>query len=224
MVNLKKLVGEKAAEYVKEGMVVGLGTGSTAYYLVEALGKRVSEGLSITGVTTSTQTKEQAEHLGIPLKTIDEVEIVDLTIDGADEIDANYQGVKGGGGALLFEKIVADYSKKVIWIVDESKMVKTLGSFPLPVEVMPYGSQQLVRIFEEKGFHPTMRKKDDGENFLTDGGHYIIDLHMAKIEDPQSLAVWLDGLTGVMEHGLFLNRVNTIIVGHEEGLEIIEAR
>ncbi|WP_035051592.1 ribose-5-phosphate isomerase RpiA [Carnobacterium pleistocenium] len=222
--NLKQLVGEKAAEYVKEGMVVGLGTGSTAYYLVEALGKRVKEGLSITGVTTSTQTKEQADHLGIPLKTIDEVETVDLTIDGADEIDANYQGVKGGGGALLFEKIVADYSKKVIWIVDESKMVETLGSFPLPVEVMTYGSQQLVRIFEEKGFHPTMRKKADGENFLTDGGHYIIDLHMAKIEDPHSLATWLDGLTGVMEHGLFLDRVNTIIVGRKEGLEIIEAR
>lgn len=222
--NLKQLVGEKAAEYVKDGMVVGLGTGSTAYYMVEALGKRVKEGLTITGVTTSTRTKEQAEKLGIPLKTIDEVESVDLTIDGADEIDSNYQGVKGGGGALLFEKIVADYSKKVIWIVDESKMVETLGAFPLPIEVMPYGSQQLVRIFEEKGFQPTMRKNDVGGNYLTDGGHYIIDLHMTKIEDPHSLATWLDGLTGVMEHGLFLDRVNTIIVGRNTGLEIIEAR
>ena len=222
--NLKQLVGEKAAEYVKDGMVVGLGTGSTAYYMVEALGKRVKEGLAITGVTTSTRTKEQAEKLGIPLKTIDEVESVDLTIDGADEIDSKYQGVKGGGGALLFEKIVADYSKKVIWIVDESKMVETLGAFPLPIEVMPYGSQQLVRIFEEKGFQPTMRKNDVGGNYLTDGGHYIIDLHMTKIEDPHSLATWLDGLTGVMEHGLFLDRVNTIIVGRNTGLEIIEAR
>ncbi len=223
-VNLKQLVGEKAAEYVKEGMVVGLGTGSTAYYMVEALGKRVKEGLSITGVTTSTRTKEQAEKLGIPLKTIDEVEKVDLTIDGADEIDAHYQGIKGGGGALLFEKIVADYSDKVIWIVDESKMVETLGAFHLPVEVMPYGSQQLVRIFEEKGFHPTMRKNDKEETYLTDGGHYIIDLQMDNIEDPNSLAGWLDSLTGVMEHGLFLNRVNTIIVGCESGLEVIEAR
>lgn len=188
------------------------------------LGKRVKEGLTITGVTTSTRTKEQAEKLGIPLKTIDEVESVDLTIDGADEIDSKYQGVKGGGGALLFEKIVADYSKKVIWIVDESKMVETLGAFPLPIEVMPYGSQQLVRIFEEKGFQPTMRKNDVGGNYLTDGGHYIIDLHMTKIEDPHSLATWLDGLTGVMEHGLFLDRVNTIIVGRNTGLEIIEAR
>lgn len=223
--NLKQLVGEKAAEYITEGMVVGLGTGSTAYYMVEALGKRVKEGLTITGVTTSTRTKEQAEELGILLKTIDEVEAVDLTIDGADEIDANYQGTKGGGGALLFEKIVADYSKKVIWIVDESKMVETLGSFPLPVEVMPYGSQQLMHIFEEKGFNPSMRKTDSNEeNYLTDGGHYIIDLHMSKIEDPHSLALWLDSLTGVMEHGLFLDRVNTIIVGREAGLEIIEAR
>ena len=222
--NLKQLVGEKAAEYVTEGMVVGLGTGSTAYYMVEALGKRVKEGLMITGVTTSTRTKEQAEQLGIPLKTIDEVEKVDVTIDGADEIDAHYQGVKGGGGALLFEKIVADYSKKVIWIVDESKMVETLGEFPLPIEVLPYGSQQLMRIFDEKGFQPSMRKNETDENYLTDGGHYIIDLHIAKIEDPQSLALWLDGLTGVMEHGLFLDRVNTIIVGRESGLEIIEAR
>ena len=134
--NMKQQVGYKAAEYVQDGMVVGLGTGSTAYYMVEALGRRVQEeGLSIIGVTTSTQTEKQAKALGIPLKDIDEVDKVDLTIDGADEIDSNFQGLKGGGGALLFEKVVATYSDEVIWIVDETKLVDTLGRFPLPVEV-----------------------------------------------------------------------------------------
>lgn len=215
--NLKQMVGEKAAEYVKDGMVVGLGTGSTAYYMVEAVGRMVQEGMSIIGVTTSSQTTEQAEKLGIPLRSVDEVDVIDLTIDGADEISRDFQGTKGGGGALLFEKIVADYSKKVIWIVDESKMVEELGAFPLPVEVMPYGSLQLFRIFEKKGYKPAYRLDENGEKFVTDGGHLLIDLAMGTIEKPHELASWLDSLTGVVEHGLFLDRVNTVIVGYPEG-------
>ena len=149
--NLKQLAGIEAAKFVKDGMIVGLGTGSTAYYMVEEIGRRMrEEGLRITGVTTSNATKEQAEKLGIPLKSIDEVPVVDLTIDGADEISADFQGIKGGGAALLFEKIVATYSKETIWIVDSSKLVHKLGKFPLPVEVIPYGSQQLLHIFDEK--------------------------------------------------------------------------
>src|SRR5690625_3615992 len=124
--NVKKLVGEKAAEFVEDNMVVGLGTGSTAYYMVEAIGKRVQQGLNIIGVPTSKRTQLQAEKLGIPLKSVDEVAYIDITIDGADEISSTFQGIKGGGGALLFEKIVANYSKKIIWIVDESKMVEDL--------------------------------------------------------------------------------------------------
>lgn len=135
--NLKQLAGIEAAKFVKDGMIVGLGTGSTAYYMVEEIGRRMrEEGLRITGVTTSNATKEQAEKLGIPLKSIDEVPVVDLTIDGADEISADFQGIKGGGAALLFEKIVATYSKETIWIVDSSKLVDKLGKFPLPVEVI----------------------------------------------------------------------------------------
>lgn len=222
--NVKQMVGEKAAEFVKDGMVIGLGTGSTAYYMVEAVGKKVSEGLNVVGVTTSTRTKEQAEKLGIPLKSVDEVDKIDLTIDGADEISSTYQGIKGGGGALLFEKIVADNSTEVIWIVDESKMVDELGAFPLPVEVIPYGSQQLFRLFEAKGYKPAFRTDEKDAYYVTDAGHYIIDLHLEKIEKPHELAKWLDGLTGMVEHGLFLDRVNTIIVGNENGIELIEAR
>lgn len=222
--NLKQMVGEKAAEYIKEGMVVGLGTGSTAYYMVEALGRRVNEGLNIIGVTTSTRTKEQAEGLGIPLKSVDEVDVIDITIDGADEISRDFQGIKGGGGALLFEKIVADYSKKVIWIVDESKMVDELGAFPLPIEVMPYGSLQLFKIFETKGYQPEFRLDEAGEKYVTDGGHLLIDLNMKEIKEPHALATWLDGLTGVVEHGLFLDRVNTVIVGYENGPVVKEVR
>ncbi|MCI3028000.1 ribose-5-phosphate isomerase RpiA [Desemzia sp. C1] len=222
--NLKEMVGEKAAEYVKDGMVVGLGTGSTAYYMVEAIGRRVKEGLEIVGVTTSNRTKEQAEGLGIPLKSVDEVDRIDLTIDGADEISKDFQGIKGGGAAHLFEKIVADNSDKVIWIVDDSKMVEQLGAFPLPIEVIPYGSQQLFRTFEQKGYKPAFRKTESDEKLVTDAGHYIIDLHMEVIEEPHSLATWLDSLTGVVEHGLFLDSVNTVIVGGENGVEILEAR
>ena len=191
--NLKQLVGIKAAEFVEDGMIVGLGTGSTAYYMVEEIGRRMrEEGLKITGVTTSSGTKAQAESLGIPLKSIDEVPVVDLTIDGADEISADFQGIKGGGAALLFEKIVASYSKQTIWIVDGSKMVDQLGRFPLPVEVIPYGSQQLMRLFKEKNYQPVLRQTETGETVVTDSGHYIIDLHLERIEDPEKLATYLD--------------------------------
>lgn len=224
MMNLKQMVGIEAASYVKDGMTVGLGTGSTAFFMVEELGRRVKEeGLNITGVTTSNATKEQAETLGIPLKSIDEVEYVDVTIDGADEISSDFQGIKGGGAALLFEKIVATYSKQTIWIVDESKMVKTLGKFPLPIEVIPYGSEQLMALFNEKGMKPTLRM-DGNSTLVTDGGHYIIDCQMDKIDNPIELGAWLDTTVGVVEHGLFNNMVNTVIVGYPDGPKILHAR
>lgn len=216
--NLKQMVGIEAAKYVEDGMIVGLGTGSTAKFMVDEIGRRVKEeGLSIVGVTTSKETEKQALALGIPLKSIDEVPYVNLTIDGADEISADFQGIKGGGAALLFEKIVATYSKKCIWIVDKSKMVDDLGAFPLPVEVVPYGSRQLVHLFEEKGYHPTLRLNAAGETLITDGGHHIIDLHLEKITDPEALGSYLDNLVGVVEHGLFLNMVSMVIVGYEDG-------
>ncbi|MFD2307850.1 ribose-5-phosphate isomerase RpiA [Enterococcus termitis] len=220
--NLKQMAGIEAAKYVEDGMIVGLGTGSTAKFMVDEIGRRVKEeGLTITGVTTSKETERQAQALGIPLKSIDEVPYVDLTIDGADEISADFQGIKGGGAALLFEKIVATYSKQCIWIVDKSKMVNKLGKFPLPIEVVPYGSQQLVHLFEEKGYAPVLRTTPTGDLVVTDGGHYIIDLHLEVIEDPIALGTYLDQLVGVVEHGLFLNIVSTVIIGGENGPETI---
>lgn len=220
--NLKQMVGIEAASYVKDDMIVGLGTGSTAYYFIEELGRRVQEeGLHIQGVPTSFASREQAKALGIPVKTIDEVSYVDLVIDGADEISADFQGIKGGGAALLFEKIVASYAKQVIWIVDQSKLVTKLGRFPLPVEVVPYGEKQLFQLFEEKGYRPSFRLTADGELLVTDCQHHIIDLHLDVIEQPHSLNEELNQLVGVVEHGLFLEMVQTVIIGQEDGVKTI---
>lgn len=221
MVNLKEQVGIKAAEFVTDGMIVGLGTGSTAYYFVAELGRRIKEeGLKITAVTTSSVTYEQAEGLGIPLKAIDDVEVVDLTVDGADEVDPALNGIKGGGGALLMEKIVATNSKDCIWIVDESKQVETLGAFKLPVEVVQYGAENLFRHFEKKGYSPAYREKD-GQRFVTDQGNFIIDLDLKVIHDAEALAEELDRTVGVVDHGLFLGMVSKVIVGTPEGPKII---
>ena len=221
MVNLKEQVGIKAAEFVTDGMIVGLGTGSTAYYFVAELGRRIKEeGLKITAVTTSSVTYEQAEGLGILLKAIDDVEVVDLTVDGADEVDPALNGIKGGGGALLMEKIVATNSKDCIWIVDESKQVETLGAFKLPVEVVQYGAENLFRHFEKKGYSPAYREKD-GQRFVTDQGNFIIDLDLKVIPDAEALAEELDRTVGVVDHGLFLGMVSKVIVGTPEGPKII---
>ena len=221
MINLKEQVGIKAAEFVTDGMIVGLGTGSTAYYFVAELGRRIKEeGLQITAVTTSSVTYEQAEGLGIPLKAIDDVEVVDLTVDGADEVDPALNGIKGGGGALLMEKIVATNSKDCIWIVDESKQVETLGAFKLPVEVVQYGAENLFRHFEKKGYSPAYREKD-GQRFVTDQGNFIIDLDLKVIPDAEALAEELDRTVGVVDHGLFLGMVSKVIVGTPEGPKII---
>lgn len=221
MVNLKEQVGIKAAEFVTDGMIVGLGTGSTAYYFVAELGRRIKEeGLKITAVTTSSVTYEQAEGLGIPLKAIDDVEVVDLTVDGADEVDPALNGIKGGGGALLMEKIVATNSKDCIWIVDESKQVETLGAFKLPVEVVQYGAENLFRHFEKKGYSPAYREKD-GQRFVTDQGNFIIDLDLKVIPDAEVLAEELYRTVGVVDHGLFLGMVSKVIVGTPEGPKII---
>ena len=221
--NLKEMVGIIAASYVTDGMTVGLGTGSTAYYMIEELGRRVKEeNLKIVGVPTSYASKKQAEALNIPVKTIDQVNYVDLTIDGADEISQDFHGIKGGGAALLFEKVVATYSKEIIWIVDESKMVDKLGRFPLPVEVIPYGQDQLFRLFQEKNYHPSFRMESEETLKQTDSGNSIIDLQLDCIDDPIALANELDSLVGVVEHGLFLSMVNRVIIGKESGPEVLE--
>ncbi len=221
---LKQLVGKAAVDFIEDGMTVGLGTGSTVKYMVDALGEKVKkQGINIVGVSTSKRTAEQATALGIEIKDVDEVDHIDLTIDGADQIDKNFQGIKGGGAAHLWEKIVAINSNKNMWIVDESKMADELGSFPLPLEVIPYGSKQLFKRLEAKGYHPEFRMAN-GKHVLTDSDNFVIDLHMGHISEPHELAKDLDSMTGIVEHGLFLDLVNTVIVGREDGPQILKAR
>lgn len=213
---LKKEAGIKAAQLIENGMVAGLGTGSTVRYFVDELGRRVKEeGLSFTGVTTSVRTKEQAEGYGIKIVDIDDVDSIDLTVDGADEVDKDFNGIKGGGAALLWEKIVATNSKKIVWIVDQSKVVDTIGKFPLPVEVIPFGADHIIKAFESKGYKPVLRLDAEGQPVRTDEKNYVVDLHLEKIEHPQKLAEDLITTVGVVEHGLFLNMVDTVIVGAE---------
>ena len=223
MENLKKLAGIKAAEFVQSGMIVGLGTGSTAYYFVEEIGRRIKEeGLQIIAVTTSSVTSQQAEGLGIPLKSIDEVDLVDVTVDGADEVDPNFNGIKGGGGALLMEKVVATPTTCYIWVVDESKLVEKLGAFKLPVEVVQYGAEQVFRRFERAGYKPAFRQKD-GQRFVTDMKNFIIDLDLGVIENPIEFARELDHIVGVVEHGLFNQMVDKVIVAGKAGVQVLEA-
>lgn len=223
MENLKKMAGVKAAEYVTDGMVVGLGTGSTAYYFVEELGRRIKEeGLEITAVTTSSATSRQAEGLGIPLKSIDEVGQVDLTVDGADEVSAAFDGIKGGGGALLMEKVVAVATKDYIWVVDESKLVDQLGAFKLPVEVVQYGAEQVFRRFEKAGYKPSFREQN-GQRYITDMQNFIIDLDLAVIENPVAFGRELDHVVGVVEHGLFNQMVDKVIVAGQTGVRVLQA-
>ena len=220
---LKKQAGIAAAQYVTDGMTVGLGTGSTAYYFVEELGRRIKEeGLKILGVTTSSQTTAQAESLGIPLASMDEVDSLDVTVDGADEVDSHLNGIKGGGGALLMEKIVATPTKQYIWVVDETKLVEHLGGFKLPVEVVRYGAEHLLRVFEAKGYSPSFRQAG-GKRFVTDMGNFIIDLDLKKIENPEALALELDQTVGVVEHGLFNQMVDLVIVAGQDGVKTLQA-
>ena len=216
--NQKQQVGEKAATFIENKMTVGLGTGSTARYMVEALAKRVKEeGLEIECVATSIATFDLAKSLGLNIKELFEVGEIDLTIDGADEVSPDFQGIKGGGAAHLYEKIVASRSKKNIWIVDDSKLVDKLGAFPLPVEVVRFGSEYLFEQFKAADYHPSFRLNKDGEKLLTDSGNYIIDLNLKEIENPKELAKELKTMVGVVEQGLFIDIVDQVIVGNSEG-------
>ena len=221
---LKRIAGKRAVQFVKNGMVVGLGTGSTVKYMLKYLGKRrIKEHLHIMGVPTSNRTARRARRAKIPICNIDDVNHIDLTIDGADQVDHNYQGIKGGGLAHLWEKIVAINSRKNVWIIDETKLTNHLGSFPLPLEVIPYGSSQLFKRLQGMGFHPKFRMLN-GRHILTHSRNYIIDLNLGEIKHPHQLGQRLNEMTGIVEHGLFLDIVNTIVVGRPSGAEIIHAR
>jgi len=221
--NEKQLAAEKSIEFIKDGMIVGLGTGSTVFFLVNKLAELVKQGLNITCVSTSNQTSELAKSLGIKILNLNDVDQIDLTIDGADEVDKNLNGIKGGGGALLYEKIVAKASNKVIWIVDSSKFVEKLGRFPLPVEIISFGSKQLFNRFDELGFSPQIRKNGNN-NFITDSGNLIVDLHLNEINDAIFLERQIKLMHGVVEVGLFNNIADTVIVGKEKSTEIFSRK
>ncbi|PZF87447.1 ribose 5-phosphate isomerase A [Listeria ivanovii] len=223
MVNQKKIAGEKACEWIKPGMVVGLGTGSTVYYTIEKLGEMVQAGLNIIGVATSEQTAEQARKSGIPLKSLNDVLEIDVTIDGADEVDREFQGIKGGGGALLREKMVSEASLLNIWVVGEDKLVPTLGKFPLPLEVIPFGWKQVKRTLEKEGVQTKLRKQNDDEIYQTNNGNYILDIINQTFSNPIKWQEKLTQIPGVVEQGLFLNYVDIVICGRENGeIEVIK--
>jgi ribose 5-phosphate isomerase A len=222
--NLKRAAGERAAALVTDGMRLGLGSGSTAAHFVAALGERVREGLRVIGVPTSEATREQAQREGIPLSTLDETPGLDLTVDGADEIDDELRLIKGGGAAHLREKIVASASRRMIVIADGSKRVVTLGRFPLPIEVVPFGLQvtqtAIAKLLESLDMAGDLRLRTaaDGTPSVTDGGHFILDAHLGRIDKPNVLASTLNNIPGVVEHGLFLGLATGAILATGEGL------
>lgn len=212
----KKAAGEKAASYLKSGMTVGLGTGSTAYWAIQKIGEMVAGGLEIRTVATSVESEKLAAALHIPSIPFSEIDHLDIDIDGADEVDENFNLIKGGGGALLREKIIANISRQMIVVVDESKAVKTLGRFPLPIEVIPFGIELTTRHLQELCSSLSLRKKEN-DNYFTDNGNYVLDCHFYPIDDPQALQCQLNNLPGVVENGLFTNRCSKVVIGYEDG-------
>jgi ribose 5-phosphate isomerase A len=224
---LKRQAAARALEFVQPGMRLGLGTGSTARHFIELLAERVHAGLNVVGVPTSEATRADAQRLGVPLTTLEETPELDLTVDGADEIAPDLSLIKGGGGALLHEKIVASASAQMAVIADESKWVQTLGRFPLPIEVVSFGLAATRRAVEKAAAASGcpgaahLRRGKDGHPFVTDGGHLILDATLERIDDPRSLAARLAGIPGVVEHGLFIDLAKTAVISGPNGVRIV---
>jgi ribose 5-phosphate isomerase A len=217
---LKKRAAERAVEFVEDGQIVGLGTGSTTLFALQAIGRKVREGLTIRGVPTSKHTETIARELGIPLTDLNQIEKLDLVIDGADEVDKEFHMIKGGGGALTREKLVAISADLRVNIVDEQKLVERLGGgFPLPVEVLPFAWSLSARLLKDLHCQPTLREKD-GKVFATDNGNYILDCWFEGIEDVAGLEKSIKLLPGVLECGLFVGLCDVIIVGFEDRAEV----
>ncbi|MFS1518021.1 ribose-5-phosphate isomerase RpiA [Bacillus sp. SCS-151] len=218
----KRIAGEKAVEYITDGMTVGLGTGSTVYWTIKKLGELVKAGLSIKAIPTSNHTEILARKLNIPLSNFDEIKELDITIDGADEIDAKYNLIKGGGGALLREKLVAISSKQLVIVADETKVVETLGKFPLPIEVVPFAWQRTAKeITQQLNVLPKLRSVQN-EPYITDNGNFILDCNVSDIHAPAVLHQSLKQVTGVIDTGLFPNMANVVIIGSSDGVQVIE--
>lgn len=223
----KKAAAQAAVAYIASGMKLGLGTGSTARHFVDAVGEKVKQGWDLLCVPTSEATRKQAESLGIRLTTLDETPVLDVTVDGADELDGELRLIKGGGGALLREKIVASSSRRMIVIADDSKKVATLGKFPLPVEVVPFGLKatgikidQALAWSGNKG--PLTLRMRDGKPFVTDNGNVILDCALGRIENPEKLAAALSSIPGVVDHGLFIGMAGIAIIATENGVETLK--
>lgn len=220
----KKRAAEHAVSLIDKGMKVGLGTGSTARFAVLALARRVrDEKLKVHGVPTSEATRKLAEEHGVPLLSFDDVERLDLCFDGADEADPQLNLTKGGGGALLREKVVAYASERFYCVVDDGKLVDKLHAFPLPVEIVPFAARVVERALLRLGAEPTLRQRD-GKTYVTDNGLWILDCKFPPIADPPTLARALSGIPGVAEHGLFCGMVHTLIAGTDDGVKIIAGR
>ncbi|BCJ90383.1 ribose-5-phosphate isomerase A [Terrihabitans soli] len=225
--NPKRAAAAAALELVRPGMKLGLGTGSTAAHFVELLGVKVKAGLNVVGVPTSEATRGLAKHAGIPLTTLEEAPELDLTVDGADEIDSRLRLIKGGGAALLREKIVANASKRMVVIADSGKKVAMLGAFPLPIEVIQFGleatKRAVVKAIERAGCQGEirLRLRPDGHGLVTDSGHFILDASLGRIPDPEALADGLAAVPGVVEHGLFIGLASEAFIAGPSGVEHI---
>jgi ribose 5-phosphate isomerase A len=224
MDDLKRQAGERAAEYVKDGMKVGLGTGSTVHYTLLALGRRVrDEGLDIVGVPTSVRTERTSNEVGIPLGDLDELGRLDVTIDGADEVDPHLNLIKGLGGALVREKIVAAHTREMIIVVDDSKMVDVLGTrSPLPVEVFKMGHRRLHAALADLGCAPALRLGDDDSHFVSDNGNHIYDCRFSSIPRPHDMEMAVNNVVGVVDNGLFLDMATSVVVASASGIVVKE--
>lgn len=218
----KQSVARAAVTFIKNGNIVGLGSGSTAAYFIQFLGERVKAGLDVRGIPTSVRAQQLAERCGVPLITLDQVASIDVAVDGADQFDPQLDLIKGGGGALLREKIVASASRQFIVIADSSKQVPVLGSFPLPVEIVGFAKNLLTRRLSSIGAEVVLRKSADGSPYKTDEGHYILDCHFGKIVEPPSLARMISDFPGVVEHGLFINMASIVLLA--KGADVREIR
>lgn len=212
----KRIAAERAVDYIHDDMIVGLGTGSTAYWAIQKLGLRVQEGLNIRAIATSIHSEELAKKLGIQLISFSKINEIDITIDGADEVDRDLNLIKGGGGALLREKIVAAASKQLIVVVDESKLVERLGTFPLPIEIVKFGYEVTIKKLRQLDCEPRLRKLED-KTYETDNGNFIVDCRLSKIVNPKELHNKINMIPGVVDNGFFVNMTKRVIVGYQNG-------